>query len=249
MGTMDIMNLEISRINFPAELKEAFSAWNAMIDSKLSRYKPMLNRILKKKSKGKKWSQRRFEILSFRVNRLQERKIRNLSQISKMKFFHYLELPFSKATHIQFLEFLNQNNLFWFFDKNFDDDFKSINAPIYPEPCLKLWRKVLSYAILDSVYRHDDGVWWRYEDAVLWIQSDDTSFGSFLYVCDLLDYNPEIIRSKTSQYTLEFCQKNQSLHSVSQFETEDESQSTDEEEANEFDRERMDDDGEERASI
>ena len=60
------------------------------------------------------------------------------------------------------------------------------------EPCKRLWTAVLKRAVEDAYSGGMTDV--TGEGARVWFQSNNQGVGSFLWICSMLDLNPEFVR-------------------------------------------------------
>src|SRR3990167_1306465 len=93
------------------------------------------------------------------------------------------------------------------------------NPQMYVHECIDLWKAVLRQAILDSMYRKlgewarvagQQKIWINCFEAGQWIESNNRDIYSFLWICDISDYDPESIRKYVRTLTKEWCIKNRS---------------------------------------
>jgi hypothetical protein len=68
------------------------------------------------------------------------------------------------------------------------------------EACIRLWHAVLDRAIRDMV---DPRTKFKdREEARQWFQSERQEVGSFLWVCNILGFNPGTVRSRLTTYAV-----------------------------------------------
>ena len=66
-----------------------------------------------------------------------------------------------------------------------------MGVKIMQDACKRLWAAVLEQAMTDIQEDHDS----HGEEARKWLQSENPGTASFLWVCDVLDLDPALVRT------------------------------------------------------
>ena len=69
-----------------------------------------------------------------------------------------------------------------------------IEVFVMEEDCKKLWVAVLAQAVKDARSKH----YTNRDSALSWLRSKNQGFASFLWVCSILGFDPDLIRMSST---------------------------------------------------